>query len=186
MPGRHRIPTGRSVRVPLIVAIVIAVFVVAVVAYGLHNEVVNTAATRPRTTSSAAPPVPVRTASPSTGPASSPTGPVPSPTSPVPSPTPTVRQLHTVRPGATPPAATTPRHTLVVRWTQRAWVRVTDGSGRILLTGTRPAGTVQTYDGPRYTVQIANAGGVTVALDGGAPRPAGSVGQIAQFTVVRS
>ena len=80
-------------------------------------------------------------------------------------------------PSATP--ASTARHQIAIRLTQRSWLRVSiDGSTQ--LEGIYPAGTSRTFTGSVADVRAGNAGGVTVALNGRPPVPMGKDGDVVE------
>jgi cytoskeletal protein RodZ len=71
------------------------------------------------------------------------------------------------------------RHQIAIRLTQRSWLRVSvDGSTK--LEGIYPAGTSRTFTGSVADVRAGNAGGVTVALNGRPPVPMGKDGDVVE------
>ncbi len=83
------------------------------------------------------------------------------------------------------PAATsaTGRPTVELRWTHgRSWVRVTDSKGAVVINDIYPQGTVMRFTGPKFDVEIGNAGVVTVIDKGGVPRIAGETGETVRWT----
>jgi cytoskeleton protein RodZ len=147
------------------VALVVGAVLLATVA------LVNRGSVQPQAAPNVTPsPSPVIDVTPTRAPSPTPSPPA-SPSSP-PAPSPTAQ--------ATPPA-TAP--TVALRFNAESWVRIRDAQGKIILLGLQPAGTVRTYTGPRFYVEIGNAGGVLVSIKGSPPRVTGATNQVVRFTV---
>ena len=81
------------------------------------------------------------------------------------------------RPSAS--VATGIRHEIAVRLAERSWVRITvDGTTR--LEGIFPPGTSRTFRGSVADVRAGNAAGVTVGVDGRAAAPMGAEGGVVE------
>jgi hypothetical protein len=100
---------------------------------------------------------------------------------------PSISPLFPASPSAGAPAAarsTAPQPTVLLRWTGGAsWIRIRDGKGTVLLVGGQPRGTVKSFTGASFSIEIADAGAVTVSIKGGAPHLAGAAGKSARLTV---
>ena len=70
-------------------------------------------------------------------------------------------------PAPTPEVAAAPPGSLRLRFTQDSWVRIDDVAGRVLLSGLRTAGTVETIQGQApLSVFLGNAPGTEVEYEG--------------------
>jgi cytoskeleton protein RodZ len=70
-------------------------------------------------------------------------------------------------------------HQLVVRLTERSWLRVSV-DGTTLIEGIYPAGTTRTLNGHTADVRAGNAGGVVVSVDGRPPKGLGKEGDVVE------
>ncbi len=76
------------------------------------------------------------------------------------------------------------RPTFELRWTHgQSWVRVTDHKGTVVLNDIYPQGTVKRFTGPSFTLEIGNAGSVSVIDKGGALRRVGTTSQTVKLTI---
>jgi cytoskeleton protein RodZ len=178
--GRHSKPRERPAASDRALLVAVVALVGAVVVASIAVVVlVGTGGDEPVTT--VAPPA-TSTGTPGT--------PTPSATAPAVAETPAVT--------APPPAATTPPAkpstsapaspakpppTVVLKTTDRVWIRVSDGK-KILISGTYPKGKTLTFNQPALSVRIGNAGSVRSYVNG-KRRKGAPAGQIDQFTARR-
>jgi cytoskeleton protein RodZ len=126
----------------------------------------------PSQTSAASAPAPAPTSAPAPTPA---TGAAPSLATPSPSPaqpgaaalaTPAEQRPRGAAEGSAA-AVSSGRTALTLSFSEPAWIEVRDGSGRVVVTGTQPAGSSTVVDGPLpISAVIGNAGRVTVTWRG--------------------
>lgn len=141
-------PRGAAMRgVPVSLAVLAVVALIALVAVVLYDR-----SPFPLTGAGA----PARPAPPVAATATAPVGaPMPAAVQPAP---PAIAAL---APAAQPPVAPNDAHRLRLRFSKKAWVEITDGSGAVLLSGTEPAGSERTLEGkPPLSLVIGNADAV--------------------------
>ncbi len=92
-----------------------------------------------------------------------------------PAPTPVGRPVAAPQRAATP----VPHHQLALHLSQRSWLRVIV-DGHNMMEGIYPAGTTRTFTGSAADVRVGNAGGVTIAINGGAAKTLGHTGDVVE------